>query len=56
MLPDGMLGVFSVESAAKEIAAWIDKVTTFCLAIVVLVLVLFILWLLTQFSRGGSRG
>jgi len=51
-----LLRMDSVGGTLDSIGRWIDKVFTVCAAIVILLLVLFILWILSQLSRGGQRG
>jgi hypothetical protein len=47
----------SVGGTLDSIGRWVDKMFTVCAAIIILLLVLFILWILSQLSgRGGQRG
>jgi flagellar biogenesis protein FliO len=46
----------TVPQALGDIGAWVDKIFTLCLIIVILLLILFILWLLNKLFGGGTRG
>jgi choline-glycine betaine transporter len=51
-----IIGTMSVWSGLEGIGKWIDKVTTMCLVIVILLLLVFVLWLLSKLFGGGARG
>jgi len=52
-----LLRMDSVGGTLDAMGRWVDKVFTVCAAIIILLLVLFILWILSQLSgRGGTRG
>jgi hypothetical protein len=46
----------TVPQALGDIGAWVDKIATMCLVIIILLLVVFILWLLSKLFGGGQRG
>ena len=50
-----LLRMDSVGGTLDSIGRWIDKVFTVCAAIIILLLVLFIVWILTQLSGGGGQ-
>ena len=54
-----LLPVVTMDSPGGTLDAvgrWIDKAFTVCAAIIILLIVLFILWILSQLSKGGTRG
>lgn len=51
------LRMTTIPQGLNAIAGWIDKVTMMCLSIIILILIVFILWLLSQFlGQGRARG
>ena len=51
------LPMTTIPEGLNSIAAWIDKVFMICATIIILLLVVFILWLLSQFfGQGRARG
>ena len=51
-----IVGTMSVWSGLEGVGRWIDKITTMCLVIVILLLLVFVLWLLSKLFGGGARG
>lgn len=47
---------FGISSTLSGIGRWIDKMSTLCMVVLILLLIVAILWLLTNLFGGTARG